>query len=507
MNNKSMTKQQIEDPLKLKVTDFGPIVEAEIDLRPLTVFIGPSNTGKSYLAILIYALHQVFNSRINFSRRRYFSIGFSAIQKMSKAEIRVLLEAANPIVSVLESEGSRRLTLPRPLAELARLGIHEIAGGLSNEIARCFGIGKSYELIRHGRTNVMQIVIQEKSYDADQLLQQTISRRQQPECTSTVSAGKEILWNFKDRDSLFKERLISYIQYADNKKSSKDDLQFMAIEVVSTLFSLLLPSLLGPLHSPAYYLPADRTGVMHAHNVVVSALIASAPTGGLRPVDTMPTLSGVLADFLQELIKIDQKKRGMTRNDIAGKIEDLILEGSVSINRPPHINYPRFAYRPHGWKKEKDALALANASSMVSELAPVVLYLRHMIKPGNVLIVEEPESHLHPAMQVKFTRQLAALVEAGVRVIVTTHSEWLLEELANIVQRSKIPKTKRNGEIALREDQVGAWLFKPQKSPKGSVVNQVSFDESGLYSSGYNEVAETLHNDWASISSHIQNHS
>lgn len=137
---------------------------------------------------------------------------------------------------------------------------------------------------------------------------------------------------------------------------------------------------------------------------------------------------------------------------------------------------------------------------MVSELAPVVLYLRHMIKPGHVLIVEEPESHLHPAMQVEFTRQLAALVQVGVRVIVTTHSEWLLDELANIVHRSKIPRAKHNGTIALREDQVGAWLFKPQRRPKGSVVNEVCLDDSGLYSSGYNEVSEMLHNDWAAIS-------
>ena len=42
--------------LALRVSNFGPIAEAEIDLRPLTVFVGPSNTGKSYLAILIYAL-------------------------------------------------------------------------------------------------------------------------------------------------------------------------------------------------------------------------------------------------------------------------------------------------------------------------------------------------------------------------------------------------------------------------------------------------------------------
>ena len=80
---------------------------------------------------------------------------------------------------------------------------------------------------------------------------------------------------------------------------------------------------------------------------------------------------------------------------------------------------------------------------MVSELAPVVLYLRHVVQPGETLIIEEPESHLHPAMQVEFIRQIAALVQAGVRVIVTTHSEWVLEELGNIVRRSELPKARR----------------------------------------------------------------
>ena len=36
-------------PVELKVTNFGPITKAEVQLRPLTVFIGPSGTGKSYL--------------------------------------------------------------------------------------------------------------------------------------------------------------------------------------------------------------------------------------------------------------------------------------------------------------------------------------------------------------------------------------------------------------------------------------------------------------------------
>ena len=73
--------------------------------------------------------------------------------------------------------------------------------------------------------------------------------------------------------------------------------------------------------------------------------------------------------------------------------------------------YPIF---PISQQARKEEIPLLQASSMVSELAPVVLYLRHVVQPGDVLIIEEPESHLHPGMQAAFTRQLVAAVRAGV---------------------------------------------------------------------------------------------
>lgn len=62
-----MAKANSKGLLELEVKNFGPIVEAKVDLRPLTLFVGPSNTGKSYLAVLIYALHRIF--RAGYSRR------------------------------------------------------------------------------------------------------------------------------------------------------------------------------------------------------------------------------------------------------------------------------------------------------------------------------------------------------------------------------------------------------------------------------------------------------
>ena len=124
---------------------------------------------------------------------------------------------------------------------------------------------------------------------------------------------------------------------------------------------------------------------------------------------------------------------------------------------------------------------------MVSELAPVVLYLRHLVRAGDVLIIEEPESHLHPAMQAAFARELARLVGAGIRVVMTTHSEWFLEQIGNLVRLSTLSEKKRDGikgaDVALHSDDVGAWLFKPGEEHKGSVVEEVVLDpDTGLYS-------------------------
>ena len=99
------------------------------------------------------------------------------------------------------------------------------------------------------------------------------------------------------------------------------------------------------------------------------------------------------------------------------------------------------------------------------------------------------------AMQVEFVHLLADVVLAGVRVIVTTHSEWVLEALGNIVSHAERPGHKLGGgELDAR--QVGVWLFEPDDG--GSKVREVQLDSAtGLYPSGFDAVAATLHNTWA----------
>ena len=277
-------------------------------------------------------------------------------------------------------------------------------------------------------------------------------------------------------------------------------------DFTNSVIAIFRATFMKPLGTQDYYLPADRTGIMHAHQVIVSSLIRGAARAGLRTESPLQTLSGVLADFLEDLLDLTRAGVGrgypVSGGSFAQMLEDAILSGSI-LTEESLMNYPVYSYQPAGWKK---TLPLMNASSMISELAPVVLFLRHAVQTGDTLIIEEPEAHLHPAMQREFTRQIAAMTRAGIRVIITTHSEWVLEELANLVYLSAVPKERaqsiEGASVTLTKDQIGVWLFEPRNRPRGSVVRELPLNvNTGSFDSGFEEVSRSLYNNWADITS------
>jgi ABC-type multidrug transport system ATPase subunit len=76
---------------------------------------------------------------------------------------------------------------------------------------------------------------------------------------------------------------------------------------------------------------------------------------------------------------------------------------------------------------------LYNASSSIKQLVPLILYLRFRAIKNELLIIDEPEMNLHPESQSKLLEILASLVNAGLNVLITTHSPYFLSHLNNLV--------------------------------------------------------------------------
>ena len=518
-----MTTSSNANPLELTVTNLGPIAEANVELRPMTVFVGPSNTGKSYMAALIYALHRFFgltSLERKFGQLRAKPFRTEILRMVPQRDINLSetdidnlytwLNDTIPFVEIVEQGAIDLYELPDHVAALVRPFLKSIAhfsNDLDKEIIRCFAVGQTKSLVRYsssgeagfslrGNTSTdegsdnsfhYRVTMKEKGVKINFGIPDSMLLRIGPEISV-----EHFSWHWLEDGHWSRN-------YLETEDFAKESLEVLATHIISQMFT--------PMSRPAHYLPADRAGLMRAHNVVMRSLIASA-TRPVGPADSLgQVLSGVLGDFLDQLVSL----AGSSHTNegelavLARHLEHTVLQGGVRLESPD-ISYPSFVYRPNDWERD---LPLMNTSSMVSELAPVVLYLRHVIQPGNLLIIEEPEAHLHPEMQAAFTRQLVAAVQSGIRILITTHSEWILEELANLVRLSELPTERREGledpEISLNPDQLGAWFFEPNEETGGSVVREISLDEeSATFPAGFGLVTESLYNRWVEISTRIK---
>ena len=122
------------------------------------------------------------------------------------------------------------------------------------------------------------------------------------------------------------------------------------------------------------------------------------------------------------------------------------------------------------------------ASTSARGLSDLYFYLRHVAKKGEILIVEEPESHLDATNQRALARLLAKLVGHRLKVLITTHSDYLIKELNNLIMLSNLishepeilTQFKYSEDEALSSKDVRAYIS------QGNTLKSCSIDEYGI---------------------------
>ena len=470
-NNKHLWRERFREQyeggggnMRLSVNNFGPISKAEnIEICPLTVFVGPSNTGKSYLAILVYALLKSLRLE---SHAHLFSTIYEAMGITPASEVIKMLR----LLEKMPEGRAEEIELSKFPEEFQKLVNTKIADAINDnfheEAARCMGessnenqaIAGKFRLHFEDDEKNLSLSSKDGSYNAELK-------------KFTVSGAR-----FRHYVKYF----LSKAQQDENFFQEEEFIGALCYELAENAFAINTPK--------PFYLPAARTGAMQSHRAIAGALVQRAPYAGLEPV-SVPTLSGIVSDFLEQIILMNTRKVGDPRIEkVAGEIENEILRGSIKSEISGANPYPRFLYRQNGLE-----VPLLRSSSMVTELAPIVLFIRHRIKKGDLLIIEEPEAHLHPEAQRKIARVVARLVRAGVRVMVTTHSDYFLDQLANYVRSSKLSAARR-GDVFLEESEIGAYAFSQRKG--GTIVEKLHFDqENGLSPEDHDRVSSDLYNE------------
>jgi hypothetical protein len=67
-----------------------------------------------------------------------------------------------------------------------------------------------------------------------------------------------------------------------------------------------------------------------------------------------------------------------------------------------------------------------------------ILIKNGFINEKSLLIIDEPEVHLHPKWQVEYAKLLVNLVKNGINILVTSHSPYMIEALDIFAKKEKI---------------------------------------------------------------------
>ena len=84
-------------------------------------------------------------------------------------------------------------------------------------------------------------------------------------------------------------------------------------------------------------------------------------------------------------------------------------------------------------KGKKLRLSMDESSSAVRSLLDIGFYLRHEARIGDLLMVDEPELNLHPENQRRIAKLFARLINIGIKVFITTHSDYIIKEINTLI--------------------------------------------------------------------------
>lgn len=463
--------------VKLELTNFGPLRQGVLEPRPFTILVGPNNAGKSVLATALYAAE----AATPLSRHKAYGMSqpfFRVRPIRQRDEEKALVEAAQLRALVARTETIDGIEpMPALIDWLRRemdytLGVY--AREVLSQLKRCFSSHLA-DLRRRGSGSPRNFTVRIDHGD--------------PEWTVEIKwkTGQPKVRVDHDIDvwSLLTQSAAPILLRARNARFKEDEI------FLRSLSNVVTPKLFREFPSEIFYLPAARSGILQGHRGLASFMVSRASLVGLEDLE-IPKLSGVVTDFIRDLLELDLDFNPEDFKAVAKYLEQEALGGEVVIEGE-QPSYPEILYR-----RGRSSYPLHRTSSMVSELAPVVLMLQHVLEANELLIMEEPESHLHPASQRVLARALVRSVNAGLRVMATTHSDFLLTQINNCIRASAALEGGKNPQMPKEEalDPRLVQTYRCVVTDDGTVVKPVRVLRSeGIPDSEFVAVGEDLYSE------------
>jgi hypothetical protein len=424
--------------LKLVLDNLGRIEHAELELRPLTVFVGENNTNKTWAAYCLYGLaRQLMIANPASYDGNPFPVEPEATGKAIEAAIRRAIEGVS----------SMALAAQNATFSIAR---RDLVRGIEGDVTFRLTGDRIFDLLG------LDIL---------------------PTGRAAIVASAE---EFVREDSIAEFRLDNGLRTVSVSFAGPGVQHSVSAQATSTgSTEVIIARVLGLLaqgfmpRANALLLPAERKALVETYKVLLTlggAGFGPRPPGqvsrvpGLEQIMTAPAVDFMRRLWAAEYGAFDKVAPSDTFRDVLALLEGDILGGEVDYETMGADNV-RLSYG----LRASGRLPMRAASSLVRSLAGLDLYLRYWAHPGDLLIIDEPEMNAHPEAQIRIAELVGLLVNKGIRVVLTTHSPYIVDHLNDLIRAGDLspedqaevaPRFKlRSSAAFLRAEQVAAHVF------------------------------------------------
>lgn len=211
------------------------------------------------------------------------------------------------------------------------------------------------------------------------------------------------------------------------------------------------------------------------YQMLDSTFVLPPSRGPILTEQIIPT-TGMYSEFLNDMAGLNRiKPRPDTASEIVLKLFRTILEGEVDKEETTYIYTTNDASMP-----------VSAAAASIREIAPLQILAKKQDVSRCAILVEEPEAHLHPLKQRMMADIIGALSHNGAIMQITTHSDYFLRRLNELIMFAKAKKTTDDPDklrtlsekvnivedMSIDESIIGAYLLRKQADDTSIAVKQ-----------------------------------
>ncbi len=440
---------------RIVVKNFGKVKYADIELNNLMLFVGDNNSGKSYLASLIYGLYKIFGNRNSISNK----FSDEMLEKYSDK----FTDLKNDI-NKLDFSDDIKLDITKYIPifeEVFNLFINENKELIIKEI---FKNDVDIEELKVEFDNKGTLELEKEdgaSNDVDKVLKIIDDNASYQSTAMSIT---------------YKSSLDLCTKTTRVLSTSKLDKKFIYDFILEKTIEILF-------RQNTAYLPVSRTGFMLTYKTLVTNMLENMYED--FGVQNQGIFTKATNDFLINLSRIDTTRNvdynGV--NDVIKYIEQNVIAGKIGVSDSPT---PDYSYIPNGSEK---AIPMSISSGVVTEMTPLLLFLKYI--RFEKMIIEEPEMCLHPKLQWALTRALIKATNKGKSFILTTHSEAILQHINDMIKLEKhedkvelMHEFNYDKDDILREKDIKVYQFIVGEDGK-TVVESVKCTDDGFIISSF----------------------